>query len=99
MNDERLYQILLAPVISEKGTLVADRSRQFVFEVRSDATKPEIKAAVEKAFHVEVESVQVANMPGKVKRFGRTPGKRSNWKKAYVRLKEGHDIEFAGAQQ
>lgn len=96
MNSERLFQILLGPVVSEKSTLGADKYRQFAFHVLSEATKPEIKAAVEKAFNVEVESVQVANLRGKVKRFGRTPGQRKNWKKAYVRLKEGHDIDFAG---
>jgi len=96
MNEARLFQVLLAPVISEKSTRVADRHRQVIFKVTSNATKPEIKQAVEKSFDVKVESVQVANMRGKVKRFGRTPGARSNWKKAYVRLQEGHDIDFSG---
>jgi large subunit ribosomal protein L23 len=95
MNDERLYQILVAPVISEKSTRLADKDRQVAFKVIPTATKSEVKRAVEKSFDVEVESVQVANMRGKIKRFGRTPGVRSNWKKAYVRLKEGHDIDFA----
>ncbi len=95
MNDERLFQILLAPVISEKSTRLADKHRQVVFKVIPSASKLEVKQAVERAFDVEVESVQVVNMRGKIKRFGRTPGVRSNWKKAYVRLKEGHDIDFA----
>lgn len=95
MNDERLFQILIAPVISEKSTRLADKHRQVVFKVITSATKFEVKQAVEKAFDVEVESVRVANMRGKIKRFGRTPGVRSNWKKAYVCLKEGHDIDFA----
>ena len=98
MNEDRLYQILLTPVVSEKSTRVADRHRQFVFKVLPDATKREIRQAVELAFKVEVESVQVTNMRGKVKRFGRTPGVRNAWKRAYVRLKEGHDIDFAGGQ-
>lgn len=96
MKEDRLYQILLSPLVSEKSTMVADKHRQFVFRVLENASKPEIKQAVELAFKVEVDSVQVANMRGKVKRFGRTPGVRNGWKKAYVRLKEGHDIDFSG---
>ena len=96
MNEERLYQIILNPVISEKSTMAADRDGQVVFKVRTDATKSEIRAAVEKLFEVKVKNVQVVNVRGKVKRFGRTPGMRSNWKKAYVCLKEGHDIDFLG---
>lgn len=96
MNEDRLYQILLSPLVSEKSTMVADRHRQFVFRVLENASKSEIKQAVELAFKVEVDSVQVANMRGKVKRFSRTPGVRTSWKKAYVRLKEGHDIDFSG---
>lgn len=98
VNEQRLYQILLAPIVSEKSTRLADKNRQVAFEVRTDANKQEVKAAVEKAFEVEVESVQIVNVRGKIKRFGRTPGQRRNWKKAYVRLKEGFDIDFAGAQ-
>ena len=98
VNEQRLYQILLAPIVSEKSTRLADKNRQVAFEVRTDANKQEVKAAVEKAFEVEVESVQIVNVRGKIKRFGRTPGRRCNWKKAYVRLKEGFDIDFAGAQ-
>ena len=97
MNEERLMQVLLSPHISEKSTDVADKHRQVVFTVEPTATKSEISAAVEKLFDVEVENVQVVNVRGKVKRFGRTTGKRKNWKKAYVKLKEGHDIDFIGA--
>ena len=96
MNEERLYQIILNPVISEKSTMAADRDGQVVFKVRTDSTKSEIRAAVEKLFEVKVKNVQVVNVRGKVKRFGRTPGMRSNWKKAYVCLEEGHDIDFLG---
>lgn len=96
MNPERLQQIILSPVISEKSTSAADSSNQVVFEVLSDATKNEIREAVEKQFSVAVEGVQVMNVRGKVKRFGKTPGKRRNWKKAYVRLAEGQDIDFMG---
>jgi len=96
MNPERLQQIILSPVISEKSTSAADLSNQVVFEVLSDATKSEIREAVEKQFSVAVEGVQVMNVRGKVKRFGKTPGKRRNWKKAYVRLAEGQDIDFMG---
>ena len=96
MNPERLQQIILSPVIYEKSTSAADLSNQVVFEVLSDATKNEIREAVEKQFSVVVEGVQVMNVRGKVKRFGKTPGKRRNWKKAYVRLAEGQDIDFMG---
>ena len=96
LDKDRLYQIILAPVVSEKSTRTADQNRQVVFKVATDASKTEIKQAVEMAFEVEVEAVQVAHVRGKVKRFGRTPGARKDWKKAYVKLKEGHDIDFAG---
>lgn len=99
MNPERLYQVLVAPIVSEKSTRLADEGNQVAFEVLPDATKKEIKQAVELAFDVNVEGVQVVNMRGKVKRFQRTPGARSNWKKAYVRLKAGQDIDFTGSQQ
>ena len=98
VSEQRLYQILLAPIVSEKSTRLADKNRQVAFEVRTDANKQEVKAAVEKAFEVEVKSVQIVNVRGKIKRFGRTPGQRRNWKKAYVRLKEGFDIDFMGAE-
>jgi len=97
MNMERLHQIILAPVISEKSTSAADLANQVVFEVLPNATKPEVRQAVEYQFNVKVEDVQIVNVRGKVKRFGRSPGKRRNWKKAYVRLAEGQDIDFMGA--
>ena len=91
----RLMQVLLAPVISEKSTFVADKHNQVTFRVARDATKPEIKAAVEFMFKVEVQSVQVANVRGKEKRFGQMVGRRNQWKKAYVCLKAGQEINFA----
>ena len=91
----RLMQVILAPVISEKSTFVADKHNQVAFRVVPNATKPEIKAAVEFMFKVQVESVTVANVRGKEKRFGRMAGRRSNWKKAYVSLKAGQEINFA----
>ena len=97
MNVERLHQVLRRPIISEKSTNAAESSQQVVFEVLTDATKNEIKTAVEGLFDVSVEGVQVINVRGKVKRFGKTPGKRTNWKKAYVRLAEGDDIDFLGS--
>lgn len=94
-NQERLLQVLLAPQISEKATFVADKNEQVVFFVMSDATKPEIKAAVELLFKVEVNSVQISNLKGKVKRFGRSMGRRKDAKKAFVCLKPGQEINFA----
>ena len=97
MNDERLMSILVAPHVSEKSTRIADSSNQVVFRVRTDARKPEIQQAVEKMFNVEVESVSVLNVKGKNKGFrGRNRGRRPSWRKAYVRLKAGHDIDFVG---
>lgn len=103
MNTERLMQVLLAPIVSEKSTMVADQQNQIVFEVMKNATKPEIKAAVELMFStkdkkIEVVSVQTALYEGKEKRFGRFVGRRSGWKKAYVRLKEGQEINFVGLE-
>ncbi len=97
MNVERLHQVLRSPIVSEKSTNAADSGQQVVFEVLTDATKNEIKTAVESLFEVSVEGVQVINVRGKIKRFGKTPGKRTNWKKAYVRLAEGDDIDFLGS--
>lgn len=94
MNQERLMQVLLGPVISEKATLAADASQQFVFRVARDATKREIGKAVELMFEVQVDQVQVLNVKGKNKRFGGRKGHRSGWRKAYVRLKPGQDIDF-----
>jgi len=96
MNKERLYQIILKPIISEKAMMAADKYGQIIFQVLPNATKVEIREAVEELFEVKVKSVQVSNVRGKVKRFGRTQGKRSNWKKAYVCLQEGDDINFLG---
>ena len=97
MNDERLMSILVAPHVSEKSTRVADASNQVTFRVRKDARKPEIRRAVEKMFNVEVASVSVLNVKGKRKGMrGRNPGRRPGWRKAYVRLKPGHDIDFIG---
>lgn len=98
-NEERLMTILLAPQISEKSTLAADQKGQYVFKVVKDATKGEIKSAVEKLFKVEVEQVRVMNVKGKTKgRTGIRRGRRSDWKKAYVALKPGSEIEFIGAE-
>jgi large subunit ribosomal protein L23 len=93
----KLANLLVAPIISEKSTTVADQSNQFVFKVNKSATKNQIKNAVELMFDVKVESVRVLNVKGKIKRFGRSLGKRSDWKKAYVKLQSGHNIELATA--
>ncbi len=98
MNEERLMQVILAPVISEKSTRVADQNEQVVFQVAPDATKPEIKAAVELLFKVQVKDVKVANVKGKMKRFGRFFGRRDNWKKAYVCLKPGQELNFVAGE-
>ena len=98
MNQERLLKVLRGAHVTEKSTLAADAARQFVFRVDRGATKPEVKRAVEQLFEVEVERVQMVNVKGKAKRFGRMLGKRSDFKKAYVRLKPGHDINFSGAE-
>ena len=94
MNVERLYQVILAPIVTEKATMVAENNQQIAFRVAPDATKPEIKAAVEMLFNVEVESVQVLNQNGKAKRFGRFEGRRRNERKAYVRIKDGQELDF-----
>lgn len=94
-NPERLHVVLLAPVISEKSTMVAEKNEQVIFKVARDATKPEIKAAVELLFKVQVDNVRVVNTKGKVKRFGRFTGRRDHVKKAYVSLKPGQEINFA----
>jgi large subunit ribosomal protein L23 len=95
MSKQRLMNVLLSPVVSEKSAMAADQGRQFSFKVARDATKPEIAQAVAMLFDVEVEAVRTINVKGKTKRFGAMSGKRSDWKKALVRLKEGHDIDFA----
>jgi len=98
MNEHRLMKIILAPIISEKSARGADKYRQYAFRVLRDANKPEIKAAVEKMFEVKVDSVTTANVRGKIKRFGSSTGKRTDWKKATVRLQEGQEIDFVGAE-
>ena len=97
-NPEQLMSVLLAPVVSDKSTRVADKNRQYVFRVADAATKPEIKAAVELLFKAKVDSVTVSRVKGKKKRFGRFIGRRNNWKKAYVRLAEGQEINFAATE-
>ena len=96
MNQERLAKVILEPHISEKSTLLADEANQVVFKVLPGATKPEIKKAVEQMFNVTVEAVQLANVKGKNKRNRFGAGRRKNWKKAYVRLGAGQDIDFMG---
>lgn len=98
MNLERLYKVLLGPVISEKSAVVADKGNKVVFKVVKTATKPEIKAAVEKLFNVNVRDVRVLNVKGKTKRTRFGLGQRSDWKKAYVRLEQGQEIDFAIAE-
>lgn len=95
-NSERLTTILVAPHVSEKAARASEKANQYVFRVRTDATKPEIRAAVELMFGVVVEAVQVVNVAGKNKRFGRFNGRRNDWKKAYISLKSGQTIDFAG---
>ncbi|HEX3141934.1 MAG TPA: 50S ribosomal protein L23 [Rhizobacter sp.] len=94
--DNRLAQVLVAPIVSEKATAVAEKNNQVMFKVLRDATKPEIKAAVELLFKVEVESVQTVIQKGKVKKFGRSIGRRDHVKKAYVSLKAGQELNFSG---
>jgi large subunit ribosomal protein L23 len=94
-NQERLMQVLIAPQVSEKSTFVGEKNNQFVFRVLQDATKPEIKAAIELMFKVEVNKVQTLNTKGKEKRFGRFVGRRRSWKKAFISLKPGQEINFA----
>lgn len=95
---ERLMNVVLAPVVSEKSTRVADKNRQYVFRVADDATKPEVKAAIELLFKAKVQDVTVSNVKGKEKRFGRFTGRRRSWKKAYVRLAAGQEINFAATE-
>lgn len=94
MNQGRIYQVLLGPHISEKATIVAEGSQQVVFRVAADATKPEIKKAVEQLFDVKVTGVNIVNVKGKTKRTQRGFGKRADVRKAYVCLADGHDIDF-----
>lgn len=98
MNPERIYKVLLGPHISEKATIVADGAQQVVFRVAPDATKPEIKRAVEELFNVKVEGVNVLNVKGKTKRTARGMGKRADVRKAYVRLADGSEIDFLAGE-
>ena len=101
-SPERLMQVILAPQVSEKATYIAEKHNQIIFCVVQDATKAEIKAAVElmwKSQNIEVKNVQVTNIKGKEKRFGRFMGRRSNWKKAYVSIKNGQEINFSEIAQ
>jgi large subunit ribosomal protein L23 len=95
-SEGRLASVLLAPIVSEKATAVGEKHNQVLFKVLRDATKPEIKAAVELMFKVEVEAVNVVNVKGKVKKFGRSIGRRDHVKKAYVSLKAGQELNFSG---
>ena len=97
-NPEQLMNVVLAPVVSEKSTFVADKNRQYVFRVSDRATKPEIKAAIELMFKTKVDDVTVLNVRGKERRFGRMVGRKRSWKKAYVRLAEGQEINFAATE-
>ena len=97
-NAEQLMNVVLAPVVSEKSTFVADKNRQYVFRVADRATKPQVKAAIELMFKIKVDGVTLLNVRGKERRFGRLAGRKRNWKKAYVRLAEGQEINFAATE-
>lgn len=99
LSDERYTTVLVGPHLSEKSSLLAEKLKQFVFKVRRDADKADIRRAVELMFDVKVTDVRVVNVAGKAKRFGRSPGRRQDWKKAYVTLAEGQDIDFLGAER
>jgi large subunit ribosomal protein L23 len=98
MNQEKLMKVVLSPIVSEKSTIVADKYRQFMFKVLPNATKTEIKQAVEQLFKVKVSAVNLCNVKGKCKKFKHRSGQRKDWKKAYVTLEEGHDISFVGKE-
>ncbi len=98
MKQDRLYKVLLAPRVTEKTARVGEQGNQYVFKVAPDASKAEIRAAVEALFEVSVESVRVANVKGKQKSFKLRPGKRNDWKKAYVRVQEGQVIDLLGGE-
>lgn len=98
MNQERLLKVLLTPHVTNKAYEAAERASYVVFKVATDATKKEIKKAVEMLFEVQVEDVKTVNVKGKARRFGRIEGRTKDWKKAYIRLQEGHDINFIGAE-
>ncbi len=98
MHQERLMTVIMGPHLSEKSTIVAEESNQIVFRVRPDANKAEIKKAVELLFEVSVDNVTVVNVRGKIKRHGQSSGRRASWKKAYVKLAEGSQIDFLGTE-
>ena len=98
MNQERIFKVLVGPHVSEKATNVAGRNNQYVFKIARDANKREVKAAVEKLFNVQVEDVRVANVKGKIRRTRYGVGRQSDWKKAYVRLAQGQEIDFVSAE-
>ena len=99
MSQQSIMSILLEPKVTEKSSMIGELNNQYVFKVSKNATKPEIKKAVELMFEgAEVESVQVTNVKGKRKIFKRLPGQRANWKKAYIKLKPGFDIDFMGTE-
>ncbi|MBL1292620.1 MAG: 50S ribosomal protein L23 [Thiotrichales bacterium] len=98
MSEARLMQVLLSPHVSEKATRLAEKNSQIVFRVAKNATKAEVAKAVELMFDVKVKAVQVCNVKGKTRKFRQVTGRRPDWKKAYVSLAEGHDIDFLGAQ-
>jgi large subunit ribosomal protein L23 len=95
MNQERLFKVLLGPVVSEKSTMIAEKANQIAFRVLKDATKVEVKAAVELLFKVQVKSVQILNQGGGTRRFGRHTGRTGDTRKAYVALAAGQEINFA----
>ena len=95
-NEGRLMQVLVAPIVSEKATMIAEKSNSVTFKVLQDATKYEIKAAVELMFKVNVKAVAVLNIKGKTKRFGKSVGRRDNLRKAYVTLQAGQELNLAG---
>jgi large subunit ribosomal protein L23 len=97
MNKERLMNVLVQPHVSEKAATLAEKGNQYVFRVLGDATKGDVKAAVELMFEVKVEGVNLLNKPGKTRRFKNVPGKRNGHKKAYVRLQAGQSIDFTGS--
>ncbi|CJL85204.1 50S ribosomal protein L23 [Streptococcus pneumoniae] len=99
MNQERVFKVLLGPHVSEKATALADSKKQFVFKVATDATKLEIKKAVESLFDVKVAAVNTLNVQGKTKRTARGLGKRNDWKKAYIALQPGQDLDFSGSAE
>ncbi len=97
-HQERLMQVILGPHVSEKSTALADKHNQIVFKVRLNATKKEVRQAIESLFEVKVERVSIVRVAGKAKRFGTMMGRRSAWKKAYVRLAPGNELDFVGAE-